>query len=125
MVGGFPKDIPLGEDMYVCAKMLMAGFKIQYCAEALVFHSHNLSMVEEFKRYYATGFFHAKEKWLIESFGKPIQEGIKTVQLQFSEQEFAPLIQKFLRFTEILLRSMNKYFAYKTGKIYGDFKSSL
>ncbi len=115
-IGGFPPDVPLGEDMYVCAKMLMAGYKIYYCAEARAFHSHNLSMVEEFKRYYATGFFHAKEKWLIESFGKPIQEGIKTVQLQFSEQESAPLIQKAPRFTEILLRSINKYFAYKIGK---------
>lgn len=79
-VGGFPDNVILGEDTYVAAKMLLAGWHIYYCAEAQVCHSHNYSMSEEFRRYFDTGVFHAREYWLLKSFGKIDGEGSRFVK---------------------------------------------
>ena len=53
-VGGFPSHLIMGEDTYVAAKMLLAGSNVAYCAEATVFHSHDYSLMEEFRRYFAS-----------------------------------------------------------------------
>ena len=60
-VGGFPNHVPLCEDMFVAAKMLMSGLKIFYAADAQVFHSHNYTAAQEFRRYVQIGKFHAQE----------------------------------------------------------------
>ena len=116
-IGGFPTDVPLGEDMYVCAKMLIAGFKIQYAAKAEVFHSHNLSLIEEFKRYYKTGLFHKRENLLIVKFNSPLREGLNTVKLQWTDSDSLSIRgQISIRF-EILARSLLKIIAYKMGRL--------
>ncbi len=74
-VGGFPDHLILGEDTYVAAKLLQAGKKIAYCAEARVFHSHNYTFSEEFRRYFDTGVLHAREPWIREKFGGAGGEG--------------------------------------------------
>lgn len=53
-VGGFPAVL-LGEDTCAAAKVLRAGGRIAYVAEAQVRHSHNYSLIEEFQRYFDTG----------------------------------------------------------------------
>jgi len=40
-IGGFPENIIVSEDMYVGAKLLKAGWKLAYCAEAAGVHSHS------------------------------------------------------------------------------------
>jgi rhamnosyltransferase len=67
----------MGEDAIVAAKMLMAGFKKAYVAEATVHHSHSYSLDEEFRRYFDTRVFHEQNKWMIDKFGKPTGEGVK------------------------------------------------
>lgn len=44
-VGGFPSDVILGEDTFVAAKMLLAGWKVAYAADATCYHSHNYNMI--------------------------------------------------------------------------------
>ena len=78
-IGGFPKHINFGEDMYVSAKLLMNGYKTAYCSEAKVYHSHDYSLKEEFDRCVEFGKFHKQEQWLLETFGKPEGEGLKYV----------------------------------------------
>jgi len=94
-VGGFPKHVIMGEDMWVAAKMLMAGFKVAYAAEALVYHSHNYGFLEEFQRYFDTGVFHAQEPWLIETFGSVKSEGLKMLksQLLYADDKINPGIR--------------------------------
>lgn len=82
-VGGFPKVI-LCEDMYVAAKMLLAGFKIFYAADAQVFHSHNYTAAQEFRRYFDIGTFHARESWIRETFGSAEGAGKNFVRLKYS-----------------------------------------
>ena len=83
-VGGFPKNVPLCEDMYVAAKMLMDGWKIFYAADAQVFHSHNYTAAQEFRRYVQIGKFHAQESWIRETFGSAEGAGKKFVLMKLS-----------------------------------------
>lgn len=78
-VGGFPLNTILCEDVYVAAKMLLAGWKVSYCADAMVFHSHDYGFIEEFNRYFDIGVFHAREKWIRQSFGQTEGEGMRFV----------------------------------------------
>ncbi|MEI6269953.1 MAG: glycosyltransferase [Methylococcaceae bacterium] len=78
-VGGFPVNTIMNEDTYVAGKMLVAGWKIAYCADAQVFHSHNYSFLDEFKRYFDIGVFHAHTLWLQQTFGGASGEGLRFV----------------------------------------------
>lgn len=74
-VGGFPRDVIFGEDTLVAAKLLLAGFKVAYVAEACVYHSHSYTWVQEFRRYFDIGVLHSREHWLIDEFGNATGEG--------------------------------------------------
>lgn len=79
-VGGFPRHVILSEDMYVAARMLMKGWKIAYAGDALCRHSHNYSLLEEFRRYFDMGVFHAREPWIRGHFGGAGGEGLRFVK---------------------------------------------
>ena len=83
-VGWFTENLILAEDMHVCARMLMKGYKLRYVAEAVVFHSHNYTVAQEFKRYFDLGVFFEKERWLLDEFGRPEGEGIRFVRSELS-----------------------------------------
>lgn len=78
-LGGFPQNTILAEDMFLTAKMILAGYKVAYCAEAMVNHSHNYTLKQEFQRYFDTGVFQAKENWIAQQFGNAGKEGKKFV----------------------------------------------
>jgi rhamnosyltransferase len=78
-VGGFPIDTIMNEDTYVAGKMLVAGWKIAYCADAQVFHSHDYGFLDEFKRYFDIGVFHSHTSWLQQLFGGVSGEGRRYV----------------------------------------------
>jgi rhamnosyltransferase len=112
-IGNFPKGINFGEDTVVAAKMLLAGYKTFYCAEAKVYHSHTFSCYEEFKRYELIGKFHKQESWLLKDFGKAEGEGFKFVKSEFSyliREESVCLLPP------ALLRNIFKYLGYFYGK---------
>lgn len=64
-VGGFPDDVIMNEDMVLCAKLLAAGDRVAYCAEAVVRHSHNYSLAQQFRRYFDIGAFFASHGHLL------------------------------------------------------------
>jgi rhamnosyltransferase len=113
-VGGFPPDSIMGEDAIVAAKMLMAGFKKAYVAEATVYHSHSYTLAEEYKRYFDTRVFHEQNKWLIDTFGKPTSEGIKYIKSEVNyvvKNDFKTVIKS--------IGSIGaKWLGYKTGRFY-------
>lgn len=111
-VGGFPSDVIFGEDTYVAAKMLQAGWKVAYSAEATCYHSHNYSIMEEFRRYFDIGVFHSREKWFLVSLGKPEGEGKKFV---LSEIKFlANRAPWFI--PSVIIRTGLKLLGYKLGQ---------
>lgn len=56
-VGGFPVDLIVNEDMLFCVRLLKAGYRVAYQADALIYHSHNYNFQELFQRYFDIGVF--------------------------------------------------------------------
>jgi len=83
-IGGFPKHTIQNEDAYAASKLIMSGYKIAYCAEATVHHSHRYSYWQEFRRYFDIGVFHARESWIRKSFGNADGEGTRFVRSEMS-----------------------------------------
>lgn len=78
--GGFPGDAILSEDMVAGARLLGAGWHLAYCAEAQVYHSHNYSLRQEFKRYFDIGVLHHRQAWILAMTGKAEGEGKRFVK---------------------------------------------
>jgi rhamnosyltransferase len=115
-VGGFPKRVILGEDMWVAAKMLLLGYKVAYVSEACVHHSHNYSFMQEFRRYFDTGVSHAEAPWILEEFGAVQGEGIRFLRSELKLANQGNFFQRVLTLLEILLRTVLKYAGYQMGK---------
>ena len=49
-VGGFEHPILTNEDMLIAADLLNAGYRLAYSAEAMVWHSHNHTLKQEYVR---------------------------------------------------------------------------
>lgn len=54
-VGGFPERAILNEDMVLCARLLRAGHRVAYQADASVLHSHRYGIGEQLRRYFDIG----------------------------------------------------------------------
>jgi rhamnosyltransferase len=110
-VGGFPSEVIMAEDAVVAGRLLLAGWKTAYVAEAQVYHSHPFTIWEEFRRYFDTGVYHRQEGWLRERFGEPGGEGKRFV---LSELGF--LIPRHLYLLPYaLLRTVAKAVGYHLG----------
>lgn len=113
-LGGFPENTILAEDMYMASKMILAGYKVAYCAEATVRHSHNYTPWEEFRRYFDTGVFHACEPWIQQQLGGASGEGFRFVRSELGYLwKHAPLW-----IPRALLTTACKLLGYKLGKNY-------
>ena len=110
-VGGFPTDVIMAEDALATGKLLGAGWKVAYVAEACVYHSHAFGMVEEFQRYFDTGVYHRREAWLLQQFGRPSGEGKRFVlsELRYLAHE------QLIRIPEALVRTGLKFAGYQLG----------
>ena len=75
-VGGFPEKTIMNEDMFLAAKLLQKGYKIAYQADAVVHHSHDYSLMTQFKRYFDIGVFFNRNRW-IKDLASPEKEGVK------------------------------------------------
>ncbi len=58
------KDLPISEDMYFTYKLIMSGHKIKYCADSVIYHSHNFTLSEIYNRYKLTGEFFKENSYL-------------------------------------------------------------
>ncbi|MBR9829733.1 MAG: glycosyltransferase family 2 protein [Oceanospirillales bacterium] len=111
----FKNGLILGEDNYAGGRLLLAGHRLAYVAEAEVYHSHSYTVWQEFKRYFDIGVFHAMEPWLLKEFGKPEGEGMRYVcsELAYLRSERAwHLLPAFV------VRNGMKWLGYKLGKLY-------
>jgi rhamnosyltransferase len=110
-VGGFPLDVVMAEDAIAAGRLLLAGWKIAYVAEAQVYHSHAFTLAQEFRRYFDVGIFHQQQRWLREKFGEPVDEGKR-----FILSELAYLTPRHLHLVPYaLLRTASKVIGYRLG----------
>jgi rhamnosyltransferase len=114
-VGWFAENLLLAEDMHVCARMLMKGYTLRYIAESVVYHSHNYTVAQEFKRYFDLGVFFEKEHWLLDEFGRPEGEGIKFV---WSELSYLGSHGHLHLLPISMIRAVAKLIGYRLGHYY-------
>lgn len=58
------KNLPTNEDMYIAYKLIMNDYKIKYCPESEVFHSHKFTLRQIYDRYKLTGQFFKENNYL-------------------------------------------------------------
>lgn len=113
--GYFPDRLLFGEDTCTVAKLLEHDYCVAYASDACVYHSHNYTITQDFKRYFDIGVFHVCQYHVLDKFGTPTGAGKK-----FVKSEITLLLKRGKSFLlpESLLRSIAKYFAYNLGKHY-------
>lgn len=58
------KNLPISEDMYFSYKLIMNDYKIKYCADSVIYHSHKFKLRELYDRYKLTGRFFKENNYL-------------------------------------------------------------
>lgn len=58
------KNLPINEDMYIAYKMITNGYRIKYCADSVVYHSHKFTLKQLYDRYKLTGQFFKQNNYL-------------------------------------------------------------
>ncbi len=111
-VGGFPHHLILGEDTYVAMRLLTGGWRVNYCAEARVSHSHDYSIWQEAQRYFDFGVMHAQTPELLRTFGAPEGEGLRFV---LSELRYILSVAP-MQLPQVPLRNVLKYCGYRLGR---------
>ena len=119
--GGFPSHLIAGEDCFAAVQLLLAGWRIRYCAAARVRHSHAYTVLQEMQRHFDWGVMHAQMPELLRQFGGAEGEGMRFVisELQYlraSAPHQLPLAP---------LRNAAKYAGYRLGRVYRWLPPSL
>lgn len=110
-VGGFPQTV-FGEDTLVAARLIHAGHRVAYVAEARVRHSHSYTLGQEWRRHRLIGHLHQQHRPLLLSEGSVKKEGFRYL-LAFLGYVWKkrPKLLPYL-----LLQTVVKYVAYYTGR---------
>ena len=58
------KRFTSNEDQYIAHKLIMNGYRIKYCADSEVIHSHDFNLKTLYKRYHDTGDFYRAEPYM-------------------------------------------------------------
>ncbi len=114
-VGGFPEDVVMFEDMLIAARLLEKGHKILYTPEARVVHSHNLSLRQQFKRYFDAGASFKNHPWFLDLSGGG-KEGVKFV---LEELRYLAGHGKYHWIPYALVEAVFKFCGYRMGLCFG------
>jgi rhamnosyltransferase len=110
-MGGFPENVIMFEDMLFAAKLIEQGYKIAYVPEAKVIHSHDYSLVQQWRRYYQAGVSFQRNPWFTRYAGSN-REGIIFLR---EEIKFLSEQKKYLWILYAILEAISKYTGYKLG----------
>lgn len=113
-IGGFPSPIIGSEDRYVAARMLLAGWRVAYVADAVVEHSHDDSLLDDFRRYFDIGAFQASERWFETRFGRAEGEGSRLVRHQVDSLRAHGTSHVLLR---VVGRTGARWLGYRIGRM--------
>jgi rhamnosyltransferase len=121
MLGGFRRDLILGEDMEFAARVIKAGHTNFYCAAAPVYHSHDYGIAETLKRYFDIGVFDHRNPWMREQFGSHRGEGFRFVA---SELRYLT-VRSPLNVPRAILQTAAKLLGYRLGRLERLFSNRL
>lgn len=117
-IGFFQEKTLFGEDALAAARLIREGFLLGYEPRACVYHSHNYSLGEEFRRYFDVGAFHSMNTWFLNYLGKAEGEG-----RLFVKSEFDYVVNSGLVFprSQVLIRNGIRFLGYKMGRMQNKF----
>ena len=113
-------EMLMSEDQEWAKRVLLAGYKIAYASESVVYHSHNYSLKQVFHRFFDTGatlpYVYRHEKIEYPK-GKFISEGLKYLKAECQyivsqgNMKHLPyaMFYEFMRFLGYFLGSNHKY----------------
>jgi len=64
-LGGFPEYQIMDEDLVLAARMITDGHKVAYIADAVVYHSHEYTLWQQFSRYFDIGVALNSQRWIL------------------------------------------------------------
>ncbi len=105
------KKLVINEDMYIAYKLITNGYKIKYCADSVVVHSHKFTLKELYHRYYDTGIFMAENSYLDKFGTTKTGGGLAKYVLKRALKEFN--IKALFRFIPDM---MARWFGMRNGK---------
>ncbi|MBQ4530580.1 MAG: glycosyltransferase family 2 protein [Lachnospiraceae bacterium] len=111
---GFINKTIFNEDMIYCAGIIQAGYSVAYAADALVYHSHNYTPMEQLKRNFDLGVSQADHPEIFENVSSE-NEGVKMVKdtaIHFLKAGKPWII------ISLVIQSAFKLTGYKLGKNY-------
>lgn len=113
-LGGFVNRAIFNEDMLYAAKAVEAGYGIAYAAQAKVYHSHNYTYRQQFRRNFDLGVSQADHPEVFAAYPSE-SEGIRLVK-----RTVAHLKKKGMRgkIPGVIIQSGFKYMGYLMGKRY-------
>lgn len=110
---GFKENIPLNEDMLYAYKAIHNNYKIYYNSNARVYHSHNFSYIEQFKRNFAIAKSQKQNKEVFDKLHN-VSEGKKLVSyvLKSCIKE-----RKFLSMIDFTIECVFRYLGFICGRV--------
>lgn len=113
-MGGFVLHTIFNEDMIMASKVIQAGYKIAYVAEAEVIHAHKYSYREQFRRNFDMAVSQQQYKEIFEGI-KSESEGIRLVK---NTMKYLLSKGKWYLIPDLILQSGFKYMGYRKGRNY-------
>ncbi|MFA6628862.1 MAG: glycosyltransferase family 2 protein [Sulfuricurvum sp.] len=112
-VAGFTKNLHTNEDMDFCARAILDHKKIAYVPDAKVYHSHNLSYTELWKRYRMIGEYFRNQSWILTEISK--YRSAETTGMAHAINEIKFLFKTAPSYIpESILKSLIKFIAFKS-----------
>ena len=111
-LGGFSGPAIFNEDMVYAAEAIKRGYKIAYCAEAMVMHAHSYTAIQQLKRNFDLGVSQAMHREIFDavpSEGEGIRLVIKTIKYLIG-------IGRPWLIPKLVVQSGAKFIGYRLGK---------
>ncbi len=120
-LGGFTKRTIFNEDMIYAYEVIRAGYRIAYCSEAAVYHSHNYSGKEQLRRNFDLAVSQADHP---EIFAKVSSEKEGLSLIKQTVKHLAST-KKAVYIPYLFYQSGMKYIGYQLGKHYRSLPAGL
>lgn len=118
---GFTRKTIFNEDMIYAAKVVKAGYKIAYAADARVIHSHNYRAIEQLHRNFDMAVSQADHPEVFE--GVPAEgEGLRLVK---KTAGYLLKSGRWYLLPDLIIKSGFKYIGYRLGKAYKKLPKAL
>lgn len=113
-LGGFKAPAIFNEDMVYAAGVLDAGYAVSYCADALVYHSHNYTGRQYYRRNFDLGVSQADHPEIFERFN------VKGTGMQLVRKSLAQICRRGTPadIIRLVYYSGMKYLGFRKGKNY-------